>query len=84
MLPFSAVGMAVSVGVTVLLCRVIGVPDNGRLAAITVAIVMVVSNNDPTSSPISNAALRFIESCFGAGIAVLVVLLSPKGPDAAT
>jgi len=76
--------MAVSVGVTVLLCRVIGVPDNGRLAAITVAIVMVVSNNDPTSSPISNAALRFIESCFGAGIAVLVVLLSPKGPDAAT
>ena len=38
--PFSPVGMAVSVRLTVLLCQMVGVPDHGRLAAITVALVM--------------------------------------------
>ena len=76
--PFSPVGMAVSVGLTVLLCQMVEVPDHGRLAAITVALVMVISSGNPELSPFANAALRFIESVIGAGTAVLAVLLWPK------
>jgi uncharacterized membrane protein YccC len=81
--PFSPVGMAVSVGLTVLLCQMVEVPDHGRLAAITVALVMVISSGNPELSPFANAALRFIESVIGAGIAVLAVLLWPKAKEAA-
>ena len=79
--PFSPVGMAVSVGLTVLLCQMVEVPDHGRLAAITVALVMVISSGNPELSPFANAALRFIESVIGAGTAVLAVLLWPKAKE---
>src|SRR5215468_2186981 len=76
--PFSILGMAASVGLTVLLSQVLNVPDHGRLAAITVALVIVISNGDPELSPFINVALRFIESAIGPGLAVLTVLLWPK------
>jgi len=78
LLPFSPVGMAVSIGLTVLLCQALKVPDHGRLAAITVALIMVIASSNPELSPLANAALRFIESVIGAGIVVLAVLLWPK------
>lgn len=81
--PFGPVGMAVSIGFTVLLCQVLKVPDHGRLAAITVALIMVISSSNPELSPFANAALRFIESVIGAGIAMLAVLLWPKSKEAA-
>lgn len=80
---FNVVGMAISVGLTVLLCQMVEVPDHGRLAAITVALVMVISSGNPELPPLANAALRFIESVIGAGIAVLAVLLWPKAEEAA-
>ncbi len=79
---FSPLGMAISVGVTVLLCQMVGVPDHARLAAITVVIILAVSTASPTLAPITNAALRFGESCIGAGIAMLTVSLWPKPADA--
>jgi uncharacterized membrane protein YccC len=79
--PFSPVGMAVSVGLTVLLCQMVGVPHHDRLAAITVALVMVISSGNSELSPFANAALRFIESVIGAGTAVLAVLLWPKAKE---
>ena len=80
--PFSPIGMAVSVGLTVLLCQALDVPDHGRLAAITVALIIVISSGNPDLSPFANAALRFSESVIGAGIAVLAVLLWPKTKEA--
>jgi uncharacterized membrane protein YccC len=74
---FHPLGMAVAVGVTVLLCQALGVPDHARLAAVTVVIVLAVSVADPTIRPALNALLRFLESCIGAGIATLAVYLSP-------
>jgi uncharacterized membrane protein YccC len=76
-LPFHPLGMAVAVGVTVLLCQALRVPDHARLASITVVIVLAVSVADPTIRPALNALLRFFESCIGAGIATLAVFLSP-------
>lgn len=79
LLPFNAVGMAASVGATVLLCQGLRVPDHARLASITVAVIMVISARNPGLDPKLNAALRFIESCIGAGIAVAIVAaLSPR------
>ena len=83
LLPFTPIGMAVSIGLTVLLCQALKVPDHGRLAAITVALIMVISSVNPELSPFANASLRFIESVIGAGIAVLAVLLWPKAEQAA-
>jgi uncharacterized membrane protein YccC len=79
--PFSTIGMAVSVGLTVLFCQALNVPDHGRLAAITVALIIVISSGNPELSPFVNAALRFSESVIGAGIAVLAVLLWPKSKE---
>lgn len=76
--PFTPVGMAVSIGLTVLLCQALNVPDHGRLAAITVALIMVISSGNSELSSFTNAALRFIESLIGAAIAVIAVLLWPK------
>ena len=81
-LAFSAIGMALSMGLTVLLCDLLNVPDHGRLAAITVALIMVLSSLNPELSPFVNAALRFLESAIGAGIAVLAVMVWPQSEQA--
>jgi uncharacterized membrane protein YccC len=60
------------------LCDALNVPDHGRLAAITVALIMVLSSLNPEMSPFANAALRFIESAIGAGIAVFAVMVWPQ------
>ena len=78
LLPFNPVGMAITVGVTVLLCQLIGIPDHARLAALTVAVIMVISSLHPEYNPLLNALLRFMESAIGTVLAVLVVLLWPE------
>ena len=70
--------MAAAIGVVMLLCRVLGVPDHARLASITVAVIMVTSTFHPGLNPVLNAALRFSESCIGAALAVTGVLLWPE------
>ena len=79
LLPFSPLGMATSIGIAVLLCNLFGFPDHARLAALTVAVIMVVSIVDPKINPLINAGLRFAESCIGTGLAVLAVVLWPEG-----
>jgi uncharacterized membrane protein YccC len=75
--PFGVVAMAVCVGLTVLLCQEAGIPDHARLAAITVALIMVISSIHPTIPPVINSALRFGESCIGTVIAVAAGAIWP-------
>lgn len=72
-LPFSALGMACAVFAAVLLCHAIGIPDHSDKAALTVAVVMVVSSMQPTLHPVINAALRFSEACLGASVAAWLI-----------
>jgi hypothetical protein len=58
--------------------QVLKVPAHGRLAAITVAVIMVISNMNPSLNPVINAALRFSESYIGAATAAAIVLLTPR------
>ena len=77
LLPVHPLGMALAIFATVLLCSAVHIPSHGRLAAITVIVVMVTGSLDPKLSPGLNALLRFIESCIGTGVAVLGVRLWP-------
>lgn len=76
-LPFSPLGMAVSIFLTVLICHAIRIPDHARLAAITVVVIMVITSIDPTLNPLRNAGLRFSEAFIGAALAVIAALLWP-------
>lgn len=81
LLPFHPLGMALAIFATVLICTALKVPSHGRLAAITVIVVMVTSSLDPALSPVLNALLRLAESCIGTAVAVLAVLLWPAARD---
>jgi uncharacterized membrane protein YccC len=76
-LPFHPVGMAIAIFATVLICTALNVPSHGRLAAITVIVVMVTASLDPRLNPGLNALLRLAESCIGTGVALLAVWLWP-------
>jgi uncharacterized membrane protein YccC len=77
LLPFHPLGMALAIFATVLLCTAVNIPSHGRLAAITVIVVMVTGSLDPKLSAGLNALLRFLESCIGTGVAVVSVRLWP-------
>jgi uncharacterized membrane protein YccC len=75
LLPFHPVGMALAIFATVVICTALNIPSHGRLAAITVLVVMVTASLDPALNPLLNALLRFVESCIGTAVALLGVLL---------
>ena len=69
--------MALAIFATVLLCTSLNIPSHGRLAAITVIVVMVTGSLDPKLSPVLNALLRFAESCICTGVAVIGLVVWP-------
>lgn len=73
LLPFSAIGMALCIAATVLACRLSRYADNGRQAAVNVAVIMVISSLHPDLNPFANSALRFAEACVGTAIALLLM-----------
>jgi uncharacterized membrane protein YccC len=77
-LPFHPVGLAASIGLTMLLCEILHLPGHARLASITVAVIMIVSMIHPQMNPLINAGLRFVESCIGATLAMLAALAWPE------
>lgn len=77
-LPFSALGLAATTFVTVVLCHAARIADHARLAVFTVAVMMVLSNLHETLPPIVNGLLRLAESCIGAATAVIAVLVWPE------
>jgi len=76
-LPFSVVGMAALVGLTVLICQILGIPGHARLAALTAGVVMVVSAVNPDIPAFINAGTRFFEVIIGSTVAVAVIWVWP-------
>lgn len=70
--PFSAVGLGLAVGLAMALGSLFRLSDGGRLAAITVTVIMILSVINPGLSPLGNALLRTLEAGVGAGIALAV------------
>lgn len=72
MLPFSVVGMLLTVFALEALCMILNIYNNGRIATITLLIIMLVSQLSPQSDPMVNCSLRFFESAVGVGVGLAV------------
>jgi uncharacterized membrane protein YgaE (UPF0421/DUF939 family) len=81
-LPFTPLGMAVSIFATVLLCQLGRIADHARLASLTVAIMMVLAAAHSTLTPVMSALLRVCEACIGTAIALIVAHVSPEPKSA--
>lgn len=73
--PFSIAGMLVSVFVLEMLCMLLGIYKNDRIATITLLIILLVSQMTPHISPAENCLLRFFESVVGVGVGIALVWL---------
>lgn len=74
--PFTAIGFTVTIGVGVLVCFILKVPQAVKLTGITISVVVIVSTITEDLHPVNNAGLRFIESAIGTGVAVLVAYIT--------
>lgn len=72
MLPFSVVGMLLTVFALEALCMILNIYNNGRIATITLLIIMLVSQLSLQSDPMVNCSLRFFESAVGVGVGLAV------------
>lgn len=72
MLPFSVVGMLLAVAALEMLCMMMNIYNKGRIATITLVIIMLVSQMSPESDPVVNCSLRFFESAVGVGVGLLL------------
>ncbi|QKJ67054.1 FUSC family protein [Deefgea piscis] len=80
--PFSWLGMGATIFATVLLCEMLNIPDNARLASITVCITMVMASLHPSINPYLNSILRFSESMIGIALSMAAISLWPTDADA--
>lgn len=70
--PFSPAGLALCVGIAVTCAHLLNQNDGGRLAAITVTVIMLLGAMNPGQHPMVSAGLRLFEACLGAAAAILV------------
>lgn len=85
---FTLPGMVLMVFLLEILCMLLKIPDNGKMATITLVIISVVSVRYPDLPAWANGLLRFTEATIGAlaGIAAARVLrtvrnrIPPPGP----
>lgn len=68
LLPFSVVGMLCAVFALEALCMLLDIYKYGRIATITMVIILLVKQMSPDSNPIINCSLRFFESAVGVGV----------------
>ena len=78
LLPFSVVGMLLSVFVLEVLCMILNIYNKSRIATITLIMIMLVSQMEPESDPLVNCLLRFFESAVGVGVGLLLHLSIEK------
>ena len=69
---FSIVGMVLTVCLEEVVCMLFAIPDNGKMATITLVIVLLVSVQSPDLTPLQNGVLRFSEATVGAVVGVVV------------
>ncbi len=65
---FTVGGLIISTFSLAVLCMFLNIPDNGRIAIMTLIIILFISKLTPEIKPIINGLLRFIEAAVGSGI----------------
>ncbi len=80
--PFTVWGMAIAVFLLSQLCMWVGIPDDGRIATMTLVMIMIISKMSPELPPLTNGTLRFgeatIGSLIGIGLAWVLVKIKEK------
>ncbi|MDE5639572.1 MAG: FUSC family protein [Odoribacter sp.] len=71
--PFSIPGMLLAVFIEGIICMLLKVPDNGKMATITLVVILLITKEYPNLPPWENGLLRFSESAVGAGIGIFMV-----------
>lgn len=71
--PFTIFGMIVAIFILEFICMLLKVPDNGKMATITLSVILIISRQYPNLPPWENGLLRFSESAVGAGIGIFMV-----------
>ncbi len=73
---FSLVGFTATIGVGVLICLLLGLPQSIKLTGITISVIMIVSTIVEDLHPFLNAGLRFAESAIGTAVALIVAFMA--------
>lgn len=68
--PFSIAGMVITTFILEIICMLLRIPDNGKMATITLIIILIVSKQSPDLAPWLNGVLRFSEAAIGAAIGI--------------
>lgn len=69
----NAGSLALSIFLTVVVCSAMGLKDSLRIASMTVAVIMILWGMNPSIGPWAFGFFRFIDSCVGIFVAVVVV-----------
>lgn len=81
MFPFTIAGLVITVFILEIICMLLNIPDNGKMATITLIVILIISRRFPDLAPWINGLLRFAEAAIGAAIGILMVwLLSQLKP----
>lgn len=70
--PFSVAGLIVTVFLLEIVCMMLSIPDNGKMATIALIVIMLISQKNPDIPPIVNSSLRFLETAVGVGIGIAI------------
>ena len=72
LLPFSVVGMLCAVFALEAICMLLDIYKYGRIATITMIIILLVKQMSPESNALTNCSLRFFESAVGVGVGLML------------
>ena len=72
---FNVWGLLAAIFLQEVVCMLLAIPDNGKMATFSLVVVMLVSHFSPDLSPVLNGLLRFTEAAVGASIGIVAVWL---------
>lgn len=73
--PFSVAGLIAAVFVLEVVCMILRIPDNGKMATIALIVILLISQKNPDIPPFVNGTLRFLETSVGVGIGIAMAWL---------
>lgn len=72
---FSVWGLLATIFMQEVVCMLLAIPNNGKMATISLVVVMLVGHFTPELSPVLNGLLRFSEAAVGASVGIVGVWL---------
>ncbi len=69
---FSILGYCICIALGTLICYLLKIQNSIKLTGITISVILIVSTIEHELHPVKNAALRFVESAIGTGLALTV------------